>query len=1187
MANSRIPNLTVSDTLNKLRTSFNQLLDSAGNVSTLNTTATDLTAAINELRDSLNVIGLDTLSTTEKTLRAAINELDTELGTITAGAMGTTASDVSGAIAELEAEIDTLNTFVEPSQSLNTGASTLADGINEIYNDLYTPSSQTFTGFTKSTNFQDAIEELRDSMGAQGKLEASNQVKSTTLIDAILELRDSMGTIGGLQSNIASTTLIAAINELRDSMGATGNLNTSAQNLIAAINEHETDIGNMTLTGLTATDISAALRELRVDIGDAASLNTSAADIVAAVNEVHGEINTNTTNIGTIGNLTTTATDLTEAVNELDSDIGPIYRSSSIPSTSMNSAIDLIDSAIGNTNWKSDSLSALTITAALNELDDEMQNRTRSYVGVQAGTGLSYSSGTFSGVNATTATKGVASFNSASFSTSSGAISIKGGGVSNTQLAGSIANSKLSNSTIAFRDDSGNSTTIALGATGFQFHRGGGIVPTVGTGDVTFDLEDSIHIGSLRLDNALTTGGDVIVGGNLTINGTTTTVNTTDLEVEDRFFRLNVNETGAGVTGTYAGFEVDRGSATDVGIRWNETDNWFEAADSTGTYYRISTASPDVGNFLFKDSAGTNSAQTVPLGNDIIITGTTADGVKVKGSNVRTMTVSLIDSGVPTTKINQHWINFNTDSGLAVRGDLGNTLVLKGGNGINVIKDTSTDNQIFVQHAQTSAEPSSNNTGRTYIQDVLIDTFGHVTGINTAEETVTDTTGTNVVGASDTATSNAAATNGNVHLNHVEVGSVVSSHDINGAGGTTVTSDGNGNITITSETLAAGTDLDLAGGTFSLESTLNAVTDMVVTGDFTVDASGDIVLDADGNDFRFKNGAGADELVLTLSDLAETTFTSPGNFEIAPTGSFKILNGATEGFSLTPTDGSASTILVPDALNVITGTADSDVFQISRNSAGTTNGPILELFNKDTTLIDDQQLGEIKFVGEEGASTKASYANIKAISKDVTGGTRDGKMTLGVTRNNVVEGTSLFLDGELNKVEVNASEIVIENASGELVFEDGVQMASIEGSSSGLKFETEYIDPDGVRMAPGGGAEGSTVEAANFIGRIDVAGNAGAAETISFDDAAHTLTLSANLTITWANLPASGHVKTITMFVTSDSEFRSITWPATTKWSNGVKPADPTSGGGVYIYTFVAEGGSGNVYGFLAGTNFS
>ena len=65
--------------------------------------------------------------------------------------MGTTASDVSGAIAELEAEIDTLNTFVEPSQSLNTGASTLADGINEIYNDLYTPSSQTFTGFTKST----------------------------------------------------------------------------------------------------------------------------------------------------------------------------------------------------------------------------------------------------------------------------------------------------------------------------------------------------------------------------------------------------------------------------------------------------------------------------------------------------------------------------------------------------------------------------------------------------------------------------------------------------------------------------------------------------------------------------------------------------------------------------------------------------------------------------------------------------------------------------------------------------------------------------------------------------------------------------------------------------------------------------------------------------------------------------
>ena len=38
-----------------------------------------------------------------------------------------------------------------------------------------------------------------------------------------------------------------------------------------------------------------------------------------------------------------------------------------------------------------------------------------------------------------------------------------------------------------------------------------------------------------------------------------------------------------------------------------------------------------------------------------------------------------------------------------------------------------------------SAASSSNNSGRTYIQDITVDSNGHVTGITTATETVTDT----------------------------------------------------------------------------------------------------------------------------------------------------------------------------------------------------------------------------------------------------------------------------------------------------------------------------------------------------------------------------------------------------------------------------------------------------------------
>lgn len=77
-----------------------------------------------------------------------------------------------------------------------------------------------------------------------------------------------------------------------------------------------------------------------------------------------------------------------------------------------------------------------------------------------AGEGIDISSGAISGENATTSNKGIASFNTNDFSVSSGAVSIKTGGVSNTQLAGSIANGKLSNSAITI-----NGSSVSLGGT--------------------------------------------------------------------------------------------------------------------------------------------------------------------------------------------------------------------------------------------------------------------------------------------------------------------------------------------------------------------------------------------------------------------------------------------------------------------------------------------------------------------------------------------------------------------------------------------------------------------------------------------------------------------------------------------------------------------------------------------------
>ena len=50
-----------------------------------------------------------------------------------------------------------------------------------------------------------------------------------------------------------------------------------------------------------------------------------------------------------------------------------------------------------------------------------------------------------------------------------------------------------------------------------------------------------------------------------------------------------------------------------------------------------------------------------------------------------------------------------------------------------------TSGTVTISHADTSSQSSVNNSGRTYIQDITLDTYGHITGITSATETVTNT----------------------------------------------------------------------------------------------------------------------------------------------------------------------------------------------------------------------------------------------------------------------------------------------------------------------------------------------------------------------------------------------------------------------------------------------------------------
>lgn len=90
---------------------------------------------------------------------------------------------------------------------------------------------------------------------------------------------------------------------------------------------------------------------------------------------------------------------------------------------------------------------------------------------------------------------------------------------------------------------------------------------------------------NLSATGGITLASDTTVGGNLTITGTTTTISATQTEIKDRVILLNDGESGAGVTGRYSGLEIDRGSANNAFIVFDENDDVFKISTDNGSSY--------------------------------------------------------------------------------------------------------------------------------------------------------------------------------------------------------------------------------------------------------------------------------------------------------------------------------------------------------------------------------------------------------------------------------------------------------------------------------------------------------------------------------------------------------------------------------------------------------------------------
>ena len=167
--------------------------------------------------------------------------------------------------------------------------------------------------------------------------------------------------------------------------------------------------------------------------------------------------------------------------------------------------------------------------------------------------------------------------------------------------------------------------------------------------------------------------GDLVVNGNLTTSGTRTYANTTNVQLGDNIITLNAEIPSSLAPTENAGIEVNRGSAANVSLVWNEAnDNW--TATNDGSYF-----------YVLADAA-VNATQ-----NTNITTATnTADAAFLAGN-----TAATLQSAINLTQNNSITAAFevaNTSTGVNLTQNTSIAAVFSLANGTAIIANTDVTN---------------------------------------------------------------------------------------------------------------------------------------------------------------------------------------------------------------------------------------------------------------------------------------------------------------------------------------------------------------------------------------------------------------------------------------------------------------------------------------------------------------
>jgi len=163
------------------------------------------------------------------------------------------------------------------------------------------------------------------------------------------------------------------------------------------------------------------------------------------------------------------------------------------------------------------------------------------------------------------------------YNSSTGEITTTDGDIVHDNLSGFVADEHVAHSSVSVTAGSGltGGGTIAASRT---LNVGAGTGVTVNANDIAIG-QDVATTANVTF-NSLTTTDGLIVGGNLQVTGTTTTVNSTSLEITDNMIYMNAGESAGSPTQSidvgWAANINDNGSYTHVGMFRDATDDRFK-----------------------------------------------------------------------------------------------------------------------------------------------------------------------------------------------------------------------------------------------------------------------------------------------------------------------------------------------------------------------------------------------------------------------------------------------------------------------------------------------------------------------------------------------------------------------------------------------------------------------------------